>query len=94
MRVSTLLLWDDPFICLFIFFFLSEIVWSFHLFSFEDFKPDKGGLSVGAILGIVAAGCVAIAIISTLIWLFLRRRKYDENNGEINELDLTFSVLL
>ncbi|XP_039116046.1 probable LRR receptor-like serine/threonine-protein kinase At1g53440 isoform X3 [Dioscorea cayenensis subsp. rotundata] len=46
-----------------------------------NFKPDKGGLSVGAILGIVAAGCVAIAIISTLIWLFLRRRKYDENNG-------------
>ncbi|KAH7651413.1 Non-specific serine/threonine protein kinase protein, partial [Dioscorea alata] len=46
-----------------------------------NFKPDKGGLSVGAILGIVAAGSVAIAIISTLTWFFMRRRKYAENNG-------------
>ncbi|KAJ0986351.1 hypothetical protein J5N97_004707 [Dioscorea zingiberensis] len=37
-------------------------------------------LSTGAILGMVAAGCVLIVLISMFIWFFLRR-KYAANNG-------------
>ncbi|KAH7665636.1 Non-specific serine/threonine protein kinase protein [Dioscorea alata] len=47
-----------------------------------NFKPDtdESKLSTGAILGIVAAGCVVIALISTFIW-FHQRRKDTENKG-------------
>ncbi|KAJ0986349.1 hypothetical protein J5N97_004705, partial [Dioscorea zingiberensis] len=48
-----------------------------------NFEPDLGEskLSTGAILGIVAAGCVVIILISIIIWFYLRRK-----NAEINEL--------
>ncbi|KAJ0986382.1 hypothetical protein J5N97_004738 [Dioscorea zingiberensis] len=48
-------------------------------------KKEKK-LSTGAILGIVAAGCVLIVLISIFIWFFLRR-KYAANN-ELKGLEL------
>ncbi|KAJ0986280.1 hypothetical protein J5N97_004636 [Dioscorea zingiberensis] len=50
----------------------------------SDFEDSK--LSTGAILGIVAAACVLIALISIFIW-FCLRRKIAENN-ELQGLEL------
>ncbi|KAH7665645.1 Non-specific serine/threonine protein kinase protein [Dioscorea alata] len=53
-----------------------------------NFKPDtdESKLSTGAILGIVAAGCVVIALISTFIWFHQRRK--DTENKDLGGLKL------
>ncbi|XP_008792302.2 probable LRR receptor-like serine/threonine-protein kinase At1g53430 [Phoenix dactylifera] len=53
-----------------------------------NFKPDTGEskLSVGAIFGIVAASCVVIMLIITLLWICIRRKKTE--NSELRGLEL------
>ncbi|KAH7651415.1 Non-specific serine/threonine protein kinase protein [Dioscorea alata] len=53
-----------------------------------NFKPavDRGNLSTGAILGIVAAACVLSALISMSIWCFWRRKTAE--NSELRGLEL------
>nr|XP_029120078.1 probable LRR receptor-like serine/threonine-protein kinase At1g53440 isoform X2 [Elaeis guineensis] len=54
-----------------------------------NFKPDTGELSVGAILGIVAASCIVILLIIILLWLWFRRK--NAANNELRELELQTS---
>ena len=62
-------------------FFTYGTVW-LHLLP-VDSRPDHDNkLSTGAILGIVAAACVLIALISIFIWSFWRR-KNAKNSGEM-----------
>ncbi|XP_073109072.1 probable LRR receptor-like serine/threonine-protein kinase At1g53440 isoform X1 [Elaeis guineensis] len=53
-----------------------------------NFKPDTGesNLSLGAILGIVAASCVVILLTLILLLLFLRRK--NAKNDELRDLKL------
>nr|XP_010924703.1 probable LRR receptor-like serine/threonine-protein kinase At1g53430 isoform X1 [Elaeis guineensis] len=55
-----------------------------------NFKPDTGEgeskLSVGAILGIVAASCIVIMLIITLLWFCFRRKQ--TANSELRGLEL------
>ncbi|MQL95474.1 hypothetical protein Taro_028141 [Colocasia esculenta] len=54
-----------------------------------NFKPDLGEkkkLPVGVIVGIVAASCAFIILVSILLWLLLRRK--DVANSELKGLEL------
>lgn len=65
--------------------FLISLLWSL-TFYYADFKPDMGdnGLSVGAIVGIVAACCVAIILILVILWMIgCFGGKDREDKGEI-----------
>ncbi|XP_020249927.1 probable LRR receptor-like serine/threonine-protein kinase At1g53440 isoform X2 [Asparagus officinalis] len=56
-----------------------------------NFKPDTGnGLSVGAIVSIVAGACALIMLIAVMLLVFLRRKR--AKNSELEGLELHTSI--
>ncbi|GAV60690.1 Pkinase_Tyr domain-containing protein/Malectin domain-containing protein/LRR_8 domain-containing protein [Cephalotus follicularis] len=53
-----------------------------------NFKVDTGGLSAGAIAGIVISSCVAIVLILLALWLMGFLGGKDSENSELRGLDL------
>ncbi|TXG66681.1 hypothetical protein EZV62_007956 [Acer yangbiense] len=59
-----------------------------------NFEVDTGGLSAGAIVGIVVASCAAVALLLVLLWMKGCFGGKDLENIELRALDLQTDVLL